>query len=122
MFRSGGTATTATIGTVAEGPTLQLASVVLPSVHDSAAAWRLPRVNGTTAARSRAGSAAATKRRATKKYEQQRKSSNERRAVCSTSPPARSSRRCLITRRAQGPAGLGCRGSFYASEAQIGRD
>src|SRR5216683_3233914 len=38
--------------------------VVSPSAHDSAAAWRLPRLNGTTAARSRAGSAAATKRRA----------------------------------------------------------
>src|SRR5260370_39790306 len=65
MFRSGGTTTTATIGTVAEGttPTSQLASalVVFPSAHDSAAAWRLPRLNGTTAARSRAGSAAATK-------------------------------------------------------------
>jgi hypothetical protein len=40
---------------------------VSPSAHDSAAAWRLPRLNGTTAAGSRAGSAAATKRRATKK-------------------------------------------------------
>src|SRR5437588_12078878 len=70
MFRSGGTATTATIGTVAGGttPTPQLASVqvVSPSAHDSAAAWRLPRLNGTTAAGSRAGSVAATKRRATK--------------------------------------------------------
>ena len=43
MFRSGGTATTGTIGTVADGttPTPQLASVpvVSPSAHDSAAAW-----------------------------------------------------------------------------------
>jgi hypothetical protein len=42
MFRSGGTATTGTIGTVADGttPTPQLASVpvVSPSAHDSAAA------------------------------------------------------------------------------------
>src|SRR5260221_5072566 len=64
MFRSGGTATTATIGAVAEGttPTPQVASapVASRSAHDSAAAWRLPRLNGTTAARSRAGSAAAT--------------------------------------------------------------
>jgi NAD(P)-dependent dehydrogenase (short-subunit alcohol dehydrogenase family) len=42
------------------------ASVASPSAHDSAAAWRLPRLNETTAAGSRAGSAAATKRRATK--------------------------------------------------------
>jgi len=66
----GGTATTATIGTVAGDttPTSQLASaqVVSRSAHDSAAAWKLPRLNGTTAARSRAGSATATKRRATK--------------------------------------------------------
>jgi hypothetical protein len=62
-FRSGGTVTTAIIGTVAgTTPMSQLASapVVSPSAHDSAAAWRLPRLNGTTAARSRAGSAAAT--------------------------------------------------------------
>ena len=43
MFRSGGTATTGTIATVADGttPTPQLASVpvVSPSAHDSAAAW-----------------------------------------------------------------------------------
>src|SRR5258708_25956845 len=65
MFRSGGTATTAIIGTVAGTiPTPQLASaqVVSPSAHDSAAVWRLPLLNGTTVARSRAGSAAATKR------------------------------------------------------------
>ena len=61
-------ATTATIGTVAGGttPAPQLASAraVSPSAHDSAAAWRLPRLNGTTAAGSRARSVAATKRRA----------------------------------------------------------
>ena len=34
---------------------------VSPSVHDNAATWGLPRLNGTTAAGSRAGSAAATK-------------------------------------------------------------
>src|SRR5258707_13291747 len=66
MFRSGGTATTATIGTVGGGttPTPQFASAQVASLsaHDSAAAWRLPRLNGTTAAGSRAGSAAATKR------------------------------------------------------------
>jgi hypothetical protein len=44
MFRSDGTETTATIGTVEGGgttPTLQLASarVVSQSAHDSAAAW-----------------------------------------------------------------------------------
>jgi hypothetical protein len=62
-------ATTAALGTVAGmTPTPQLASVqaVSPSAHDSAAAWRLPRLNGATAAGSRAGSASATKRRATK--------------------------------------------------------
>jgi hypothetical protein len=50
-------------------PTPQLASVqaASPLDHDSPAAWRLPRLNGTTAAGSRAGSASATKRRATKK-------------------------------------------------------
>src|SRR3981189_127477 len=67
MFRSGGTATTATTGTVAGTiPTPQLASaqVVSPSAHGSAAAWRLPRLNGTTAAGSRAGSVAATNLRA----------------------------------------------------------
>src|ERR1700736_5599659 len=70
MFRSGGTATTAIIGTVAGGttPTPRLASAqaVSPSAHDSAATWRQRRLNGTTAAGSRAGSVAATKRRATK--------------------------------------------------------
>src|SRR5258705_10671374 len=92
MFRSGGTATTATtatIGTVAEGttPTPQLASapLVLPSAHDSAAAWRLPRLNGTTAARSRAGSAAATN-------PDSFPISKRRRAV-HASPPAHLSRR-----------------------------
>jgi hypothetical protein len=43
--------------------TVGVGPVVSPSAHDSAAAWRLPRLNGTTAAGSRAGSAAATKRR-----------------------------------------------------------
>src|SRR5258708_2896921 len=67
MFRSGGTATTATIGIVAgvgTTPTPQWASaqVVSPSAHDSTAAWKPPRSNGTTAAGSRAGSAAATNR------------------------------------------------------------
>jgi hypothetical protein len=49
-------------------PTPQLASVqaVSPSAHDSAAASRLPRLNGTTAAGSHAESASATKRRARK--------------------------------------------------------
>ncbi|KRR11305.1 hypothetical protein CQ12_05630 [Bradyrhizobium jicamae] len=55
-------ATPATIGNVAGmTPTPLLVSVqaVSPSAHDSAAAWRLPRLNGTTAAGSRAGSASA---------------------------------------------------------------
>src|SRR5260370_20729491 len=57
------------IGTVvgSKHPTPQLASarVVSPSAHDSAVAWRLPRLKRTTAAGSRAGSVAATKRQIT---------------------------------------------------------
>ena len=78
MFRLGGIATTATIGIATTDtigtaggttPTRPWASaqVVSPSARDNAAGWRLPRLNGTTAAGSRARSAAATKRRATKK-------------------------------------------------------
>ena len=58
--------TPATIGNVGDTiPTPLLASVQVasPSAHDTAAAWRPSRLNGTTAAGSRAGSAAATKRR-----------------------------------------------------------
>src|SRR5258706_7751575 len=90
MFRSGGTATTAITGTVAgTTPTPQLASapVVSPSAQDSAAAWRLPRLNGTTAARLRAGSAAATKRRATKKYKQEGKSQTKGGGASRTARP-----------------------------------
>jgi hypothetical protein len=69
ICRQGCTSTTPPIivGTVAGmTPTPQLASVqaVSPSAHDSAAVWRLPRLNGTTAAGSRAGSTSATKRHA----------------------------------------------------------
>jgi hypothetical protein len=48
--------------------TVGVGEAVSPSAHDSAAASRLPRLNGTTAAGSRAVSAAATRRRATTKY------------------------------------------------------
>jgi hypothetical protein len=68
ICRQGCTSTTPPIivGTVAGmTPTPQSASVqaVSPSAHDSAAAWRLPRLNGTMAAGSRAGSTSATKGR-----------------------------------------------------------
>jgi hypothetical protein len=62
---------------------------------DSTAAWRLPGLNGATAAGSRAGSASATKRRATKKQIVEGR-------ACHRSPPRNPVRRA---RKPHEPAG-----------------